>query len=206
MRSKRTTGLLLAALVGLAAVAVSAQGAVIGNWSGSLRSWNSPEMSSLKGVMTAAGHTVEADEAITAANLANDDIFVMGEPTTPTAGEIADLLSWLNGGGILLILADSAGTGEAGANATASGIGSVLSWGGPPCHCCRFPGVISQPPADLSTSWDKRSTYRRVPPFPAEWSWRVTGSITTRSARAMSLASRIAAITMSSPIRISSSS
>lgn len=106
-------------------------GSIIGNWSGSLRTWNSGEMSTLKATMIAAGHTVEADEAITALNLSNDNLFIIGEPTsTPTAGELADLQAWVTGGGILLMFADSGNTGLPALNNIAAGIGSSLAWGG----------------------------------------------------------------------------
>jgi hypothetical protein len=75
-----------------------------------------------------AGHTVEADESITAANLANDNVFVVGEAgVSPTAGELADLSAWVNGGGLLLVLSDSGSSGVTGGNAILSGIGSSLN-------------------------------------------------------------------------------
>lgn len=110
---------------------VAFAGAIIGNWSGSSRSWNNGDMATLKATMIAAGNTVEADEAITAANLSNDNLFVIGEPTlTPTAGELTDLQAWVNGGGILLMLADSGNSGLPALNNISAGIGSSLAWGG----------------------------------------------------------------------------
>jgi hypothetical protein len=106
-------------------------GSIIGNWSGSSRSWNDGDMATLKATMITAGHTVEADEAITGPNLSNDDLFVIGEPTsTPTIGELGDLQAWVTGGGILLMFADSGGTGLPALNNIAAGIGSSLAWGG----------------------------------------------------------------------------
>ena len=106
-------------------------GSIIGNWSGSSRSWNNGEMATLKATMISAGHTVEADGAITAPNLSNDNLFVIGEPTsTPTIGELGDLQAWVNGGGILLLFADSADSGLPDLNNIAAGIGSSLTWGG----------------------------------------------------------------------------
>lgn len=108
---------------------LSAQAATIGNWDGSARSWNSGP--TLVGLMTTRGHTVEADGALTAANLANDDVFVIGEAgRATTAQETADLLGWVNAGGRLLLTVDSGGTGAASGNAILAAIGSTLSFGG----------------------------------------------------------------------------
>lgn len=110
-------------------VASNAAAAVIGNWDGSARSWNSGP--TLVDLMTSRGHTVEADAALTAANLANDDVFVIGEATRATsAQETADLAAWLSGGGRLLITVDSSGTGAAGGNSILSALGSSLSFAG----------------------------------------------------------------------------
>lgn len=105
---------------------------VIGNWNNSARSWNNNEFHIVKASVTGAGHTVKPDTAITAANLAGDDIFVIGEAMiTPNASELSDLSAWVNGGGVLLILTDS---GESGgvpsSNAILSGIGSSMGFGG----------------------------------------------------------------------------
>lgn len=101
----------------------------IGIWSGSDRAWNDSDFTTIRNTMIGAGHTVEADGAITAANLANDDVFVIGEASsTPGAGELADLGAFVTGGGVLLLLADSYGTGVPGANGILSGIGSSLSF------------------------------------------------------------------------------
>jgi hypothetical protein len=114
-----------------ALVATTGYSSTVGNWNGSLRDWNSPDMSIIKGIITAAGNTVEADEAITAGNLSNDQVFIMGEPvSTPTGSELTTLASWVNGGGILLLLADSGNTGLPALNNISSGIGASLVWGG----------------------------------------------------------------------------
>lgn len=103
----------------------------VGNFNGSNRSWNNGSMSTVKASAIAAGHSVEADAALSAANLANDTHFVIGEPTvTPSASELADLASWLAGGGILMMFADSSNSGLPALNNIASGIGSALSWSG----------------------------------------------------------------------------
>lgn len=77
--------------------------------------------------MITAGHTVEADGAITAANLANDQLFIVGEGSVPTAGEITDLANWVTGGGILILFTNSNFSGGAGANAILTGLGSTMS-------------------------------------------------------------------------------
>ncbi len=123
-------------VLALAVVALPASAtSIIGNWSGSGRSWNSGDMSVLKGTMIGAGHTVEADESITAGNLSNNDLFIVGEAGgAPTAGELTDLLSWVGGGGILLVLADSGGSGAAGGNAILSALGTGMVFGGSPVN------------------------------------------------------------------------
>lgn len=116
-------------LLSLCMLVTSANAAVIGNWSGSDRSWNSG--STLVNLMTSRGHTVEADGAISAANLANDTLFVIGEPGGGiSVGETTDLLNWVTGGGRLLITVDSGGTGAAGANLISAALGSSLIFAG----------------------------------------------------------------------------
>lgn len=131
----------------------SADGATIGNWSGSGRSWNYSDFSIINSTMTGAGHTVEADEAITASNLSNNDIFLIGEAaSTPSSGELSVLQSWIQGGGILLILSDSGGLGVPGNNGILSGIGSALSFGDSASVVTPFPGGIfatTGPPYNL---------------------------------------------------------
>ena len=112
-----------------ASLATTAQAGVIGNWDGSSRSWNAGN--TLVTLMQSRGHTVEADGGISAAGLAGDSVFVIGEATrTTTAKETADLTAWVNGGGRLLVTADSSSTGVSHGNAILAAIGSGLSFGG----------------------------------------------------------------------------
>lgn len=118
----------LLAVAGLLFMAGMAQAAVIGQWTGSTRSWNAGDFGTIRNTMTSGGHTVEADGAITAANLANDDMFVIGEANTllnPT--EVADLLSWVSAGGVLWLGVDS-GSDETISNSILSGLGSTMSF------------------------------------------------------------------------------
>lgn len=118
----------LAALltVGLAS---TANAAVIGNWDGSSRSWN--QGSTLVALMQSRGHTVEADGGISAAGLAGDTLFVIGEATrATTVQETADLSAWISGGGRLLVTVDSSNSGASAGNAILSALGSSLSFGG----------------------------------------------------------------------------
>ncbi|MDD2943991.1 MAG: PEP-CTERM sorting domain-containing protein, partial [bacterium] len=63
--------------------------------------------------------------------LGNYDVFVMGEPgSTPNAAELGELSSWVSGGGILLLLADSGNSGLPGLDNIASGLGISFDWGG----------------------------------------------------------------------------
>ena len=81
--------------------------------------------------MIGAGHTVQADGGMTAADLLGDSLFVIGEAaSTPGAGDLAALSAYINSGGILLMLADSGGLGVPSGNAILSGIGSTLSFAG----------------------------------------------------------------------------
>jgi len=74
--------------VGLLALANTAQATTIGQWTGSARSWNAADFSTIKATMTGGGHVVAADGAITAANLTGYGMFVIGEATTGlSAGE-----------------------------------------------------------------------------------------------------------------------
>lgn len=124
----KRTGLLVIALVAFAAVAQAAP-ITIGQWTGSARSWNAGDFSTIKATMTGAGHTVEADEAISAANLSNNAMFVIGEPTVGlTAGETTDLANWLSAGGILWFGVDSP-SNTAIANGILTGLGSAMSIG-----------------------------------------------------------------------------
>ena len=124
----KKTGLL--ALMLCASASVAHAGLItIGQWAGSARSWNAGDFSTIKTTMTGAGHTVEADEAITAANLSNDAMFVIGEPTVGlTVGETTDLANWVSGGGILWFGVDSPSNATI-ANSILAGIGSTMSFG-----------------------------------------------------------------------------
>ena len=109
--------------------AVAQAGAVIGQWTGSERSWNAADFNIIKATMTGAGHTVGADAAITAGNLAGDTMFVIGEPTVAlTAPEATALASWINGGGILWFAVDS-GSDIGIANGILAALGSAMTIG-----------------------------------------------------------------------------
>ena len=131
----------------------AAHGGVIGNWSGSLRSWNNSDMSTLKAAMIGAGNTVLADSAITAGNLAGDNVFVIGEAlSSPTAAEGTALANFVNGGGILLVLFDSGCSGCVGGNAALADVGSTMSASGANPVVAPFPGGIfatTGPPFNL---------------------------------------------------------
>lgn len=133
MRSLQRIHLMTIAVVAGTLVATGASATIIGNWDGSARSWNSGDATILHDLMTSRGHTVEADGALTAANLAGDTLFVIGEATrATTAAETADLLSYVMSGGRLLITVDtfgsSIGTGVANGNAILSSLGSSLTF------------------------------------------------------------------------------
>jgi hypothetical protein len=116
-----------AAVVACAAPAALAQN-VIGNWNGSLRTWNDTLFSEVKSAVQADGHTVVADADMTAGNLAGYDLFLIGEPpSTPSASEIDDLTEWLIAGGVMLMLSDSA-TDRVPMNNILSGVGSSMSY------------------------------------------------------------------------------
>ena len=96
------------AVCALAVLSNEASGSIIGQWTGSTRSWNDSGFTTINNTLTSAGHTIEADGGITAAELANDDIFMIGEASTSlSAAETADLSSWVSNGGILWISVDS---------------------------------------------------------------------------------------------------
>jgi hypothetical protein len=115
----------------LVMVAASLSASVIGQWNGSARSWNADEFTTIHDLMVAQGNTVTADEAITAANLAAAQVFVIGEATAaPSQAELNDLLNWVSAGGRLIVLGDSGGSGQAGNNAIFAGVGSSMVEGG----------------------------------------------------------------------------
>lgn len=108
----------------------SANASIIGQWEESDRSWNASDFSTINSTLTGAGHTVEADAALTAANLFNDDMFVIGEATRSLTGsESADLLSWVSSGGILWLGVDS-GSDESISNGILAGLGSTMTFSG----------------------------------------------------------------------------
>ena len=114
----------------LALVVLPMHANTVGQWSGSGRTWNSSEFSIIKSTMTAAGNVVTPDEAINAGNLAAAQSFLIGEPgSAPNAGEMTLLQTWLNGGGILLVMGDSAGSGAAANNTLLSFLGVGISYG-----------------------------------------------------------------------------
>lgn len=119
--------IVLTAILCAIATVASAAPITIGQWAGGGRTWNSVDFSTIKATMEGAGHTMEADEAITAANLANNAMFVIGEPGGALTGaEATDLANWLSGGGILWVGLDSFST-AAGANALVAGLGGSMS-------------------------------------------------------------------------------
>ena len=121
--------ILWAVVAALACAPLSA--GIIGNWSGSARSWNSSEFSTVRALMIAQGHTVQADGAMSAGALAGVNMYIVGEPSsTPGGAELTALLNWVTGGGVVLLLGDSGGSGQTGLNAVSAGLGSSLSWGG----------------------------------------------------------------------------
>jgi hypothetical protein len=88
-------------------------------------------MATLKATITGAGHTVLPNGAISAGALAGMDVFVVGEAGAgPSAGELTDLLDWITGGGILLVMFDSACSGCGGGNPLLAGVGTAMSAGG----------------------------------------------------------------------------
>ena len=101
--------------------------AVVGNWSGSIRSWNASDMSDLNGIVTTAGHTVLANAAITA-GLGGATVYVVGEGSSaPTAGELTILEGWVSAGGVLLLFNNSGCSGCTASNAILTALGSSIS-------------------------------------------------------------------------------
>ena len=124
---RRSLGLVALVLV----AAFGLQGGTIGNWDGSTRTWNNANMSIMKATAEGAGHTVRADAAITSGELASSSVFLIGEPgAAPTAGEVALLNAWVNGGGILLVMFDSSCAGCTGNNPLLSSLGTGMSGSG----------------------------------------------------------------------------
>jgi len=108
------------------------EAATIGQWSSNTANqvWaSSGNFSTIYAKATAApqSHTIESPEAITGANLSNNNYFIISNPTVALTGnELTNLVSWVHAGGILLLFADpdpSAGGGTS----TVSIVNSVLT-------------------------------------------------------------------------------
>jgi len=85
----------------------SSSAATIGAWEGSERTWTSLGFSGMYIAVTTAGSTIEPDGPMTAAYLANDDVFIIGQPGwTPLNPELSALSTWIQQGGVLLMFAD----------------------------------------------------------------------------------------------------
>lgn len=151
--SLRHAAVLGVAALLVAAIAAPAPAVTIGSWSGASRTWNSSaNFSNVRTLMTNYGHVVEADEAMTAALLADDQMWVIGEAASvPSAPELAALSAWVHGGGTLLVLADSAGVGGVNGSAILSGIGSAMAFGGTPAAAPLAGGIFASegPPYDI---------------------------------------------------------
>jgi hypothetical protein len=104
-------------------------GDAVGCWAGSHRAWNSGGFSALADGVKKAGFVIRPDEAISARALRECRVFVIGEPRqAPTEAEMADLKAWVQGGGRLLLLADSGFSGGAANNAILAALGSSLKF------------------------------------------------------------------------------
>jgi len=106
------------------------QAATVGQWASSGSIWaSSGNFSSIYSAATlGAGVTVESPETITSANLANDQFFIVKNPTASLTGaEATALMNWVNSGGILLVFAESASQTDA-ANNVLSSVHSGVSY------------------------------------------------------------------------------
>lgn len=143
----------LAATASVLMISASALANNVGNWTGSARSWNHGDMATMRNTAIGAGHTVEADSAMTPGNLANDTHYVLGEPAVPSGAEITALNNWVRGGGILMLLVDSGDSGGAGARAVLGGIGSSITINaqGAPVNGPLQPGIFASegPPYNI---------------------------------------------------------
>ncbi|MEO8134903.1 MAG: IPTL-CTERM sorting domain-containing protein [Betaproteobacteria bacterium] len=101
---------------------------MIANWDKSGRSWNNSHMTTIKAAMTAAGHRVDGDAAITAASVATAAVYILGEPTTaPTPTELEHLRQFVNRGGMLLVFGDT-GINLPAYNNLLAGVGSTITY------------------------------------------------------------------------------
>lgn len=108
-----------------------AQPSVIGNWEKSDQTWNDSAYQTLATSLASAGHTVAPDAGISPETLAGYDLLVIGEAREiPSGATLTELSSWIHNGGVLLLFADSFGSGVATGNAILTGVGSALSYGG----------------------------------------------------------------------------
>lgn len=111
---------LLLTIFVLCLTAGTGEAATIGQWVSNTANqvWaSSGNFSTIYAKATAApqSHTIENPEAITGANLSNNNYFIISNPTVALTGnELTNLVSWVHAGGILLLFADpdpSAGGG-----------------------------------------------------------------------------------------------
>jgi hypothetical protein len=105
---------------------------VIGQWSGNSSHWaSSGNFSTLYTALTAAGpsgpgYNVTSGQAITQANLSQDNFFVVDSSSAAvSASEAATLANWVRAGGILLLFA--AGNSQAAANSVLGSLGAGAS-------------------------------------------------------------------------------
>jgi hypothetical protein len=120
-----------------------ARAGMIGQWEGSgvdsfgnVLTWNyanetfTYSTSQVRTLVTAAGHTVGPDAAITAGNMALYDAFVVRMPRlTPTDTEMDTLSEWVLGGGLLLMIGDRS-MNSTPFNNILAGVGSTMTAGG----------------------------------------------------------------------------
>ena len=120
-----------------------ARAGTIGQWEGSgldsfgnVLTWNytietfTYSTNQIRSLVTAAGHTVGPDAAITNSNMALYDAFVVRMPRlTPTDTEMDVLSEWVLGGGLLLMIGDRS-MNSALFNNILVGVGSTMTAGG----------------------------------------------------------------------------
>jgi hypothetical protein len=112
----------LAALLCLSSIAF---GADILDLDGNSRPLGTSNVNNILTVLTNGGHTVNTG---TIAELPNNDVLLLAEPTVAlTASEISLVQSFVSGGGFLFVITDSGCVGCTEINAVLSGIGSSIS-------------------------------------------------------------------------------